>query len=47
LAQTDHGALLMAPHSTRLHRQDDGLDHPFQPAARDLKQQQERVHPTQ
>jgi 3-oxoacyl-[acyl-carrier protein] reductase len=47
LTQTDHRALLMAPYRTRLHRQDNRLDHPFEPAARNLKQQQEHKDPAQ
>ena len=39
LAQAHHGALLMEADGPRLHRQDNRLDHPFQPAARDLEQQ--------
>ncbi len=37
LTQAHHRALLMAADRARLHRQDNRLDHPFQPAARDLE----------
>jgi hypothetical protein len=37
LAQAHHRALLMAADRLRLHRQDNRLDYPFQPATRDLK----------
>src|SRR5271167_4741106 len=45
LTQAYDSALLMAADRTRLHRQDNRLDHPFQPAAHDLEQQQKRKDP--
>src|SRR6516162_7315882 len=39
LTQAYDRALLMAAYCPRLHRQDERLDHPFQPAADELGQQ--------
>src|SRR5215471_554534 len=39
LAQSDDSALLMQADGTRLHREDDRLNHALQPTTRDLKHQ--------
>ena len=44
-AWRDYRALLVTTDRTRLHRQDDRLDHPLEPAKRDLKQQQQAGTP--
>src|SRR5690242_13666080 len=40
LAQPDDRALLVTTDGACLHREDDRLDHPFEPAPRELEQQQ-------